>query len=144
MVRIALAVAVATLWVPLPSTAQSPEPLPPALSGRYSVVPPGGRTFVEFWSMRFTEAAGKVRGSVTWRGRGCGAQDEPIEGTWDGSELKLQFVARPNVNVQVPNATYCGEGRTDVVLRRKPGSRDFVGEARLNNAGPVVDVTGSP
>ena len=126
--------------------AQSPEPLPSSLSGRWTAIPPGGRTIIDVWSVRFEGSTppGPIKARVTWRGRGCGAQDEPAEGTWDGSELRLRFVVRPNVTTQLMHATYCGDGQAQLVVRRKPGTRDFEGEAGLVNSGTPVQVTASP
>lgn len=146
MKRFWMVVAAVALTVALPAAAQSPLPLPSALSGRWTVVPPGGRTIIDVWTVRFDGggAPGPVKGLVTWRGRGCGAQDEPVEGTWDGAEPKFRFVARPNVNTQLQNATYCGEGKTAVVLRRKSGGRDFEGEASLNDGPANITLSASP
>lgn len=125
--------------------AQGAEALPERLSGRWAFTPPsGGTTFIDTWSIRFEgdRAAPRVKGFVSWRGRGCGAQDDPVEATWDGREVRFQFVARANVNAQIANATYCGDGKTDVSLQRKTGSRAFEGEAVQNNA--RVQVSGAP
>ena len=139
-------VAAAVLAMTVSSGAQAPEPLPPSLSGRYTVVPPGGRAIIDYWKLRLDGdgAPGPVKGRIDWRGRGCGALDEPAAGTWDGTELKLEFKARPDVNTQMMGATYCGEGKANVVLRRKPGTRDFDGEGTLNDRPPTFQVTASP
>lgn len=136
----------AATGVPPLVTATTPEPLPASLSGRWTFVPPGGRAAIDSWSARFegSTAPGPIKGKVTWRGRGCGAQDEPFAGTWDGTELRFRFTARPNVNTQIVNATYCGEGRTDVVLQRKPGSNSFEGRATQNDGPAVIELTASP
>ena len=128
------------------AAAQAPDPLPGALQGRWTVIPPGGRTIIDTWSIRFDGggAPGPVKSFVTWRGRGCGALNEPAAGTWDGTELKFEFKSRPDVNTQMMGATYCGEGKTNVVLRRKPGTRDFDGEGTLNDRPPTFQVTASP
>ena len=128
------------------SFAQAPDALPSSLSGRVTVIPPGGTTMISTWSMRIegTATPGPVKGRVTWPGRGCGAQDEPAEGTWDGRELRFSFIARPNVNTQIANATYCGEGRIRIVLRRKDGTSNFEGDGTLNDRPPVFQVTASP
>ena len=139
-----LTLAAACAW--WPALVQPSEPLPTSLSGRWTLVPSGGRTINESWSVRFegSRAAGAIKGKVTWRGRGCGAQDQPFDGSWDGTELKFRFIARPNENVQVLNATTCGEGTTDVVLRRKPSGASFDGQANFNNGAAILDVTASP
>jgi hypothetical protein len=126
--------------------AQGSDALPPALSGRWTVVPPGGRTQIDHWSLKLDGPGvpGPVAGKIDWRGRGCGAKDEPFTGTWDGAELSFAFKARPDVNTQLVGATYCGEGLTRIVLRRKPGTRDFDGEGTLNDRSPPFQVTASP
>ena len=122
------------------------DPLPSSLSGRWTVVPPGGRTIIDSWTFEVdgARAPGPVKGRVTWRGRGCGALDEPIAGTWDGTELSFEFKTRPDVNTQMTGATYCGEGKTNVVLRRQAGARDFEGEASMNDGPANIPLTASP
>ena len=146
MQRFAILIAAVAVTVALPSAAQAPGPLPSTLSGRWTVVPPGGRAIIDTWSIRFegNGAPGPVKGLVTWRGRGCGALNEPATGNWDGTELRFEFKARPDVNTQLMGATYCGEGKTIAVLRRTPGARDFEGTASLNDAPTGIQITGSP
>jgi hypothetical protein len=48
------------------------------------------------------------------------------------------------VNTLLQNATYCGEGKTTVVLRRPSGGRDFEGEASLNDGPANIALTASP
>ena len=73
--------------------AQGMPPLPSTLQGRWTVVPPGGRTIIDSFKLRFDGAGapGPVKGRVDWRGRGCGALDEPLAGSWDGSLLRFEF-----------------------------------------------------
>ncbi|HQU51243.1 MAG TPA: hypothetical protein PLM09_19305 [Casimicrobiaceae bacterium] len=129
-----------------PAWSQGTEPLPPSLSGKWTYVPPNGRTYNDAWSVQFegTPAGGAIKGKVNWRGRGCGAQDEPVNAQWDGVELRFRFIARPNVNASVPNSPSCGEGTTDVVLRRKPGGTSFEGQASFNHGAAIIEVSAAP
>jgi hypothetical protein len=70
---------------------------------------------------------GPVTGRLTARGVGCGAENEPLTGTWDGSTLRVESKVYPNVNVQRMNAQ-CGSGRVTYTLTRKPGQSTFEGE----------------
>ena len=146
LVRVSAVMACVVLLFDSPAaSAQTAEPLPAALSGRWTFIPPGGRTIIDYWSIQFEgdRAPGTVKGRLNFRGRGCGAKDEPVVATWDGQELKLVFIGRPDVNVQVSGATYCGDGRTELSMRRKPGSRDFEGEV-VTNTGARVAITAAP
>jgi len=127
-----------------PAPAQS-APLPGALSGRWTVMPPGGRTLVDSFSVRFDNAGapGPVTGKLTWRGVNCGAQDEPLKGTWDGAELRFESHLRANANTQNVNGN-CVNTRGEWVLRRKPGSSTFEGEGLFNEGRIVATLTASP
>lgn len=134
----------ATLVAAFAVSAQAPATaLPGALSGRWTFVPPGGRALVDFWSIRFdgSRDPGPVKGTFTWRGRSCGAIDQPVDGTWNGTELRFEARLAPNVNTQIQNGQ-CADGPVQLVLQRKPGDRAFEGEARAPNA--TVSVTASP
>ena len=78
-----------------------------------------------------------------WRGVGCGAQDEPFKGTWDGSELRIETIHRPNVNTQRMGGQ-CGTGRVTYALKRKPGEKTFEGEARLEGTSAVATMSVGP
>ena len=126
--------------------AQAPaNALPGALSGRWTAIPAGGRTLVDAWSVRFdgTGAPGPVTGKLTWRGVNCGAQDEPLKGTWDGVELRFESHIRANTNTQNMNGN-CANTRGEWVLRRKPGSSTFEGEGLFNEGKIVVTLTAAP
>lgn len=114
-----------------PGAGSSVESIPKALSGRWTAVVPGGRTFTDTLSVVLDEVpagAGAVKGRLTLRGVTCGAQDEPLAGTWDGSELRFDSLVRPNVNTQVQNGQ-CASGRVSFVLRRSPDTKSFQGES---------------
>ena len=81
--------------------AQTDTRLPASLSGRWTYVGPSG-VIVDAFSIAFegngTQAT--VPGKLTWRGMNCGAKDEPIQATWDGTELKFEAVLKANANTQ--------------------------------------------
>lgn len=136
--------AAAALVLSVPCLAQPAAPLPGSLAGRWTFVGPG-RTIIDAWSIRIDGAGapGPVAGRLTWRGVTCGAQDEPVTGTWDGAELRFEGTLRPNVNVQNANGQ-CGSGRVAWVLARKPGTSSFEGTATQADRGTVVTVTAAP
>ena len=125
--------------------AQTVEPLPKKLSGRWTVVVPGGQTYTDTMSvvLDVPDGVGPVTGRFTSRGVGCGSQDEPLVGTWDGNQLRFETLARPNVNVQRMNAD-CGTGRLTVVLTRKSGQSTFEGESRRDGVPTPAQVTLAP
>jgi hypothetical protein len=86
---------------------------------------------------------GPVTGRLTTRGVTCGAIDEPMVGTWDGTELRFESKVRPNVNTTRMNAD-CASGRVTYVLTRKPGQATFEGEANRDGMSTPVQVTLSP
>lgn len=130
------------VFVALPALAQSADQLPAKLSGKWVAMSPRGAV-VDFFSLEFdgNRGPGGVSGRLTWRGVNCGAKDEPIKATWDGSELVFEATVRPNVNAQRSNGQ-CHPGPTRFVLKRKPGEQNFEGEARNELA--VVSMTASP
>jgi hypothetical protein len=89
-------------------------------------------TFNDTISMTLETAAdgGPVTGRLTTRGLECGAENEPLNGTWDGTALRLESKLYPNVNVQRMNGR-CGSGRVTYMLTRKPGQSTFEGEGVL-------------
>ena len=111
--------------------AQTAAPLPSKMSGRWTAVVPGGQTFTDTMSVVLDVPAttGPLTGRLTVRGVTCGALDEPLTGTWDGTELRFESRVRPNVNSQRMNGE-CGTGKTTFVLSRKPGQAVFEGESR--------------
>ena len=127
------------------ASAQTAAPLPASMSGRWSAVIPGNRTFTDSLSvvLDVPDGTGPLTGRLTLRGITCGAQEEPLSGTWDGTELRMESQVRPNVNAQRANGE-CGTGRLTFKLTRKPGQASFEGEA-LRDASPVPSqVTLSP
>ena len=125
--------------------AQSVAPLPKALSGRWTAVVPGNKTFTDAMSVVFDDPvqSGPVTGKLTSRGVTCGAQNEPLTGTWDGTVLRMESKVYPNVNAQRPNGE-CGTGRINYVLTRKPGEPTFEGEAVRDGMALASQVTLAP
>jgi hypothetical protein len=124
--------------------AQSTDLLPSKLSGRWTATTIRG-VFIDTLSLTFegNGQSGSVTGRITMRGRSCGAQDEPFQGSWDGAALRIDTVHRPNVNTQIMNGT-CGSGRVTYMLQRKPGEKAFDGELLLDGAQIGVTVSVSP
>lgn len=125
--------------------AQATASLPKAMSGRWTSVVPGGRTFTDSWSVVLDASAGtgQVTGRLTLRGVTCGALDEPLTGTWDGRELQMASQVRPNVNAQRTNGE-CGTGRVTFKLARKPGQSTFEGESQRDASSVPSQVTLAP
>lgn len=115
--------------------AQTTAPLPKSLSGRWMAMGKNGRTYIDSMSVTFDDPIeiGPVKGRLTSRGVVCGAMDEPLTGTWDGSELRFESQVRPNVNVARNNGN-CGTGRITFVLTRKPGQTGFDGESHRDES----------
>jgi hypothetical protein len=116
--------------------AQTAAPLPKSLSGHWmSMGGNTGRTYIDSMSVTFDDPVeiGPVKGRLTSRGVVCGAMDEPLTGTWDGSELRFESQVRPNVNVARNNGD-CGTGRITFVLTRKPGQPGFEGESHRDTS----------
>lgn len=125
--------------------AQATEPLPKSLSGRWTAVVPGVATFTDTMSLTLDAPVqpGPVTGRMTSRGVGCGSQDEPLTGTWDGTVLRFESKLHPNVNTQRMNGQ-CGTGGLTVVLTRKPGQSTFEGESRRDGMAGPAQVVLSP
>ena len=124
--------------------AQSSDPLPSKLTGRWTAIAPRG-TYIDSVSLTVDghSQPGAVTGRVMWRGVICGAQDEPFTGTWDGTELRVNTTHCPDVNVQRMGGQ-CGTGRVTCVLRRKPGEKTFEGEGRMEGSATVATISVSP
>lgn len=143
-VRAVLTHAVASLSTAIAITAlaQTDARLPASLSGRWTLMGPSG-VLIDTFSMIFDGSGtpGTVPGRLTWRGVNCGAKDEPIQASWDGTELKFEAVLKANTNTQRMNGN-CPAERTRWVLKRMAGDREFEGEGRVANI--VVTVTATP
>jgi hypothetical protein len=115
------------------------------MKGRWVAVLPNGQSFIDSLSVVLDQpdATGRVTGRLTSRGVTCGALDEPLVGTWDGTELRFESRVKPNVNAQRMNGN-CDTGRIEYVLKRKPGDSRFEGQARRDGSPVAVEVTLSP
>jgi hypothetical protein len=82
----------------------------------------------------FPGAKGTIEGRLTHHGFNCGAKDEPMTGSFDGSELRL--VSRLRADVNVKNAGKdCGSGKTTWTLQKqKKGG--FEGKGVWEGGGP--------
>jgi hypothetical protein len=140
----AIAALLLAFAVPAVAQAQS-DALPASLSGRWTYLAPGGRAMIDTWTLRVDSggAPGSFKGTLNWRGVNCGAKDEPVSGTWTGSELRFEGQLRANANTLNANGN-CGNGRAEWVLTRRAGSTAFEGEASMNDRAVVVTVTASP
>ena len=125
--------------------AQSVAPLPKSLSGSWTAVVPGRATFTDSMSVVLDGPGepGPLTGRMTSRGVTCGALDEPLTGSWDGKELRLESKVRPNVNVARINGD-CASGRVTYVLTRRSGQAKFEGEGQRDGMSIPVQVTLSP
>ena len=110
--------------------AQPETGLPKTMSGSWTGVYPRG-SFSDTMSVVLgaPDGSGALKGLLTYQGLSCGAKDEPLTGTWNGTELRFESQLRPNVNSKRLNGQ-CGTGLTKFVLTRKPGQGSFVGESR--------------
>jgi len=127
------------------ASAQQATPLPKSLSGRWVAVVPGRTTFTDTMSLTLDDAtpSGPVSGRVTIRGLSCGAKDEPFTGTWNGTQLRIEFKSYPNVNVQRLNGD-CGSGQAAFVFTRRPGEAGFDGEGTRDGSPVPIRATLSP
>jgi hypothetical protein len=123
------------------AAAQAGDRLPGKLSGHWTYI--GSRTYINPVTIVFDGdgAPGPVTGRLTWRGVTCGAQDEPLNGTWNGTELRFTAALRANVNVESMNAQ-CGDAR--FTLTRKPGEQGFDGDARASYTPAVPTISLAP
>ena len=95
-----ICILVVVLAMPFNAIAQAPAPLPKSMSGRWVVALPNGRLYTDTASVVLDapEGTGSVTGRFTSRGVACGALDEPLVGTWDGTELRFDSRVGPIVN----------------------------------------------
>jgi hypothetical protein len=138
---LAAVAAMAAMTLAAPVFAQTGPQLPERLSGRWTFSGPAG-IFIDYFTVVFegSRAPGTVPGRLTWRGVNCGSKDEPIQASWDGTELKFEAVLKPEVNTQRLNGK-CASEPTRWVLKRKP-DQSFEGEGRTGSV--MVTVTATP
>lgn len=124
--------------------AQAGDPLPPKLSG-HMTARGSAQTFILNVSMEFDgeRKPGPIKGRVTHQGVNCGAQDEPLTGTWDGSELHVSAALHANVHTLRMNGQ-CDGAIVTYSLKRKPGASEFEGDVRANTTSTVAPIVLSP
>jgi hypothetical protein len=141
--RVFIAVALASVAGSV--LAQAGAPLPKAMSGHWTVLASNGRVYTGDTSVVLDapDGTGAVTGRFTSPGVTCGALDEPLSGTWDGSELRFETMVRPNENTQQRDGE-CGSGKLTYVLKRNPGQPGFEGEGHRDGMQVPVQVTLAP
>jgi hypothetical protein len=126
------------------AVAQSRDTLPQKLSGRMTAT--GARqTFILDVVMEFDgeRKPGAIVGRVTHRGVNCGAENEPLAGTWDGSELRAVAALHANVNT-LRMGGQCDGTKVTYSMKRKPGTTEFEGDVRANTTSAVATIVLSP
>ena len=121
-------------------------PLPTKMNGHWTAVVPGRQTYMDSLSVVLvppSNGTGPVTGQLTLHGVTCGAIDEPLTGSWNGTELRLVSKVHPNVNSQRPNGQ-CGNGALTFDLKRRPGQSVFEGESTRDGSPITSQVTLSP
>lgn len=120
--------------------AQTPALLPSALTGRWTFMGPSG-VFTDNIAIRFdgTGAPGPVTGKITAGGVTCGARDEPLTGTWDGTELRFEAKVHANVNTTRSGGDCSAPAK--YVLTRKPGQAAFEGHVSRGASTSQVQLT---
>ena len=99
------------------------DKLPAKMSGKWSGTTPGkGTPFGGAWSVVIDKQGpdGSIEGKVTWEGRICAMDNEPITGKLDGSQLTIVAQFRD----KMPNA---GCQKANLVLKKKGTGNDFEG-----------------
>ena len=124
--------------------AQTDATLPAKLSGRMTATG-ATQTFILDIAMEFDgdRKPGAIAGRVTHRGVNCGAENEPLTGTWDGTELRVVAALHANVNT-LRMGGQCDGAKVTYTLKRKPGSREFDGDVRANNSSAAATIVLSP
>ena len=141
---------VASMLVSVFPMAQLPPPPPPlaplpaTLSGRWTVTASGFlSSHTVTLSFEGQGQTGPVTGRVSFRGMDCGLLDEPLRGSWDGVDLRLETAQRAEVGAP-REAGNCGTARATFVLRRNPGDTRFEGEARIEGLPGVATMSLDP
>jgi hypothetical protein len=108
------------------SVAQAADPLPGALNGNWMGTGTGGgqNNYEVKLVIDKQSPDGAVEGRITRWGRGCGAQNEPFKGTYDGTTFKFTSPARANVNTRVMGGD-CKED--EWILKRASDGKSFEG-----------------
>lgn len=125
--------------------AQATEMLPKQMSGRWTAETPRGQ-MSDVWSIEIDsqDGGGAISGRVSHVGVSCGAKDEPMQGTFDGSTLIINSQLRAGVNSAQTKGN-CQGGRITWTLKARDGMKSFEGEANLEGPRPIkVAVTLAP
>jgi hypothetical protein len=124
--------------------AQTDATLPSKLSGRMTATG-ATRTFILDIAMVFDgdRKPGAIAGHVTHHGVSCGAENEPLAGTWDGTELRVVAALHANVNT-LRMGGQCDGAKVTYTLKRKPGGGEFEGDVRANTSSAVATIVLSP
>jgi hypothetical protein len=140
--KIALATSVFAISMSAP--AQIGATLPVKLSGRMTATG-ATQTFILDITMVFDgdRKPGAIAGRVTHHGVSCGAENEPLAGTWDGTELRVVAALHANVNT-LRMGGQCDGAKVTYTLKPKPGTREFEGDVRANTSSAVATIVLSP
>jgi hypothetical protein len=123
---------------------QAADALAAKLSGHMTAAG-ATQTFILNVTMEFDgdRKPGAITGRVTHRGVNCGAENEPLAGTWDGSELHVAAALHANVNT-LRTGGQCDGVKVTYTLKRAPAGSGFEGEVRANSTSTVVPIVLSP
>ena len=108
------------------------EPLPKSMGGRWAATLSSGQQIGNIWSLTVEklDGSGRFEGKLTYYGAFCGAKNEPMTGTFDGSELRINSSLRANTNTDRAGGQ-CGTGKAMWLLKKQPGRQLFEGEGEL-------------
>jgi len=111
--KLAIALVIAAVSLP----AHSADTLPAALKGRWYGIAAGGSSNNYDISLSDLKQSsdGNVTGTLTRFGNGCGANGEPLNGSFDGTTLKFESTSKAGVNTRRMGGD-CGVDR--YVLKR--------------------------
>jgi hypothetical protein len=142
MLKIALVASV--FAISMSAHAQIDATLPAKLTGHMTATG-ATQTFILNIAMEFDgdRKPGAIAGRVTHRGVNCGAENEPLTGTWDGTEVRVVATLHANVNT-LRMGGQCDGAKVTYTLKRKPGTGEFEGDVRANNSSAAATIVLSP
>ena len=102
------------------------DQLPSSMKGRwYGVGSAGSQNSYEVSLSDLKQGVdGSVEGKLTRFGNGCGADGEPLKGTFDGATLTFESTSKPGVNTRRMGGD-CGVDKYS--LKAESGSKSFAG-----------------
>jgi hypothetical protein len=102
------------------------DQLPSSMKGRWYGIARGGSSLNFDISVSELKqgADGSVEGKLTRFGNGCGADGEPLKGTFDGTTLAFESTSKPGVNTRRMGGD-CGVDKYS--LKAASGSKSYVG-----------------